>query len=133
MAISPGTAVALVAIVYRILLNLPDMPYSADLKNKNSGDFIESSQQVIDAVDFLMKPLPGFYNVSIREFRYQPVVGTMVVFDVLSTNTKNPDIVKKAFRDAIQEGHIGWLAVAPEGFEIHAITGIYLIIQKYWF
>ena len=104
------------------------MPYSADLKVKTSGDFIESSQQVIDAVDFLLKPLPGFYNVTVKEFRYQPVVGTMVIFDILSTNTKNPEVVKKAFQDSIQEGHIGWLGVASEGFEFHAITGIYLII-----
>uniref|UniRef100_A0A7E4VY10 SEA domain-containing protein n=1 Tax=Panagrellus redivivus TaxID=6233 RepID=A0A7E4VY10_PANRE len=121
MAISAATAVALVALVYRVTLNLPDMPYSNDLRNKSSPTFAEYSQQVIDGVDFLLKPLPGFHSVSVREFRYQAVVGTMTILDVISMNTKGAEQAKKLFKDAIEAGHIGWLDVAPEGFEFHVI------------
>lgn len=113
------------------------MPFSANLRNQDSTEFAESSQQVIDAVNFLIKPIPGFHNVTVKEFRfvggarrpltdvcrYQQVVGTMVILDILSTNTHDIESFKKLFEDSIQEGHIGWLAVAPEGFELHAMKG----------
>ena len=69
MAFSASAAMALIAIIYRITINLPDEPFSPNLKNKTSTEFLESSQQVVDAVNFLMKPIPGFHNVTIREFR----------------------------------------------------------------
>uniref|UniRef100_A0AC34QLQ0 Uncharacterized protein n=1 Tax=Panagrolaimus sp. JU765 TaxID=591449 RepID=A0AC34QLQ0_9BILA len=45
----------------------------------------------------------------------------MVLLDILSSNTKNSEAVKNAFKEAIQTGHVGWLAVASEGFEFHSI------------
>lgn len=69
MAFSASAAMALIAIIYRITVNLPDMPFSSNLKNKTSTDFIESSQQVVDSVNFLIQPIPGFHNVTVKEFR----------------------------------------------------------------
>uniref|UniRef100_A0AC35FVX6 SEA domain-containing protein n=1 Tax=Panagrolaimus sp. PS1159 TaxID=55785 RepID=A0AC35FVX6_9BILA len=123
MAISASAAMALIAIIYRITINLPDMPFSPNLKNKTSTDFIDSSQQVMDAINFLIQPIPGFHNVTVKEFRYQQVVGTMVIMDILSTNIHDIESFKKLFQDSIQEGHIGWLAVAPEGFELLTMKG----------
>lgn len=59
-------------------------------------------------------------------YRYQQVVGTMVIMDILSTNTHDIKSFKKLFEDSIQEGHIGWLVVAPEGFELHTMKGLTL-------
>jgi hypothetical protein len=55
--------------LYRITLNLPDLPYSAALKSPDRDEYKEMSERVRNAALETFKDMDGFYNVTILRFR----------------------------------------------------------------
>uniref|UniRef100_A0A915EDW3 Uncharacterized protein n=1 Tax=Ditylenchus dipsaci TaxID=166011 RepID=A0A915EDW3_9BILA len=57
--------------------------FLADLRQANSSEFQETAERVIAAVTFLLEGKePSYRGSSVLTFRFQTVVGTMVVMDV---------------------------------------------------
>lgn len=66
----PAAALTLLAsFAYRIVLNLPDVPFSADLRKPHSAEFKETAERVTESIDFLLRSEPGYRNTSVAQFR----------------------------------------------------------------
>lgn len=59
-------------------------------------------------------------------YRYQQVIGTLVVFEVNTTKSKVDD-VKNIIENAIKYGMIGRYQVSHQGFQYTIINGAHLI------
>jgi hypothetical protein len=55
--------------LYRVTLNLPDVPFSASLKNPEHAEYKEMTERVRNATMADLSQLDGFYNVSVLQFR----------------------------------------------------------------
>ncbi|KAK0394831.1 hypothetical protein QR680_000954 [Steinernema hermaphroditum] len=114
------TALSL-AVIYRVTINLPDLPYSSDLRRPGSPEYFAINKKVVDAIDGLLTPVPGDFRASVLNYRYHQVIGTLATIDIYAD--RETPLVKKAFLEAIDDGDIGDLAVASDGFEFHVIKG----------
>ncbi|MFH4984756.1 hypothetical protein AB6A40_011465 [Gnathostoma spinigerum] len=121
MALSLFTALSL-AIVYRITINFSDIPYSPQLARPGSEDFLNVAQRVNDALQNVLKPIPGSHRVSVLRFRYHQVIGSLVTFDIYSDSADH-HALHHMLKAAIAAGHIGNYAVGQEGFEFHVLKG----------
>src|SRR3569623_809520 len=77
--VSSPALIAFNSFIYRISINLPDVPYSAELKKTGSEEFKEISQRIFDSINFSLKDVPGFYNLTVKEFRYLILLKNRVV------------------------------------------------------
>jgi hypothetical protein len=55
--------------LYRVTLNLPDVPFSADLRRPDQEEYKEMSAQVRSAAIDTFADVDGFHNVSVLRFR----------------------------------------------------------------
>ncbi|TMS34397.1 hypothetical protein L596_002002 [Steinernema carpocapsae] len=120
MSLSLLTALQL-AVIYRITINLPDLPYSTDLRKPGSPEYFAINKKVVESIDGLLTPIPGDFRASVLNYRYHQVIGTLATIDIYAD--RESDQVKQAFLEAIDDGDIGDLAVASDGFEFHVIKG----------
>lgn len=60
-----GTLISL----YRVTLNLPDVPFSASLKNPEHAEYKDLTERVRNATTIDLSQFDGFYNVSVLQFR----------------------------------------------------------------
>lgn len=65
------TAAALLAlsVIYRLTINLPDLPYSYDLRKPGSTGFVETASNISLAVDELLAPVRGEHRPVVFQFR----------------------------------------------------------------
>ena len=65
------TAAALLAlsVIYRLTINLPDLPYSYDLRKPGSAGFVETARNISQAVDELLEPVRGEHRPVVFKFR----------------------------------------------------------------
>uniref|UniRef100_A0A0K0CXX2 I-set domain-containing protein n=1 Tax=Angiostrongylus cantonensis TaxID=6313 RepID=A0A0K0CXX2_ANGCA len=110
------------SIIYRISVNLPDLPYSADLQNIGSHGFLQTSNEIARTVDRLLANLPGHHSAAVFQYRYHKDLGTLVYLDVYSNNESS--FVKKRFMEAIKNGWLGPFRISSDGFELHIIRGL---------
>ncbi|KAI6206597.1 Basement membrane proteoglycan [Aphelenchoides besseyi] len=103
--------------LYRVTLNLPDVPFSSSLRRPNQLEYRETADRVREAAFETFKNDLNFHNVTVLQFRYEAVVGTMVIFDLTFLHPTSK--VKERLEDAIRNGRLGGsLTVGPDGFEI---------------
>uniref|UniRef100_A0A914WHN6 Ig-like domain-containing protein n=1 Tax=Plectus sambesii TaxID=2011161 RepID=A0A914WHN6_9BILA len=107
--------------LYRVTLNFTDLPYSSHLRDIHSKEFARTSQHVAAAVRSLFESIPGDQDVIVVDYRYHQVIGTLVTFDVYTKTASS--VIRKAIDAAIDDGYIGQLAVAYEGYEFHIVHG----------
>lgn len=55
--------------LYRVTLNLPDVPFSASLRRPDHEEYREMSSRVRQSVMDVFEGVDGFYNVSVLQFR----------------------------------------------------------------
>lgn len=55
--------------LYRVTLNLPDVPFSVSLRRPDQKEYKDMSGQVKDAVFDIFKDVDGFHNVTVLQFR----------------------------------------------------------------
>ncbi|CAD5212711.1 unnamed protein product [Bursaphelenchus okinawaensis] len=109
-------ALSAILALYRVTINLPDVPFSAELRRPHSDEFKSLAEQVSESARKVFKHEHNFYNVSVLQFRYNSVVGTSVIFDLTFTE-QNPS-VEKILIETVKKGHFGSLTVSADGFEV---------------
>ncbi|CAD5218061.1 unnamed protein product [Bursaphelenchus xylophilus] len=109
-------ALSAILALYRVTLNLPDVPFSAELRRPHSVEFNNMATRISTAAKQVFQHEHNFYNVTILQFRYNSVVGTSVIFDLTFTE-QNPS-VEKILIEAVKKGQFGSLTVSPDGFEV---------------
>ncbi|KAI1726700.1 SEA domain-containing protein [Ditylenchus destructor] len=112
--------------VYRITFNLPDVPFSAGLRHQHSKEFKSVSEEVITAINSrLSEDYVSFRSASVHGFRYQAVIGTLVVIDLIFAKSSSTiaEQIQNTLEEYAKEGHIGMLDIAPEGFEFVVVEG----------
>ncbi|CAD6196913.1 unnamed protein product [Caenorhabditis auriculariae] len=116
MAFSLFAALSL-SVIYRLTINLPDLPYSHELRRVGSDEFLKTSKELSEAIDKLLVELPGEHRASV--FQYHQIIGTLAYVDVY-TDSESPR-VRDVLLAAAHDGQIGDFAVSNEGFEVHVI------------
>ncbi|VDK27539.1 unnamed protein product [Gongylonema pulchrum] len=107
--------------VYRFTINFPNLPYSNELKRPGSAQFVKLSQEISDALNTLLSSIPSHHNVTVRDYRYQQVLGTLVTVEITSRRTE--PTIWRLIKRAVRSGHIGRFAVGTDGFEYYTING----------
>uniref|UniRef100_A0A915PNZ9 SEA domain-containing protein n=1 Tax=Setaria digitata TaxID=48799 RepID=A0A915PNZ9_9BILA len=115
------TATAFLA-TYRFTINFTNLPYSNELRQPYTKQFTQISQNISNSIHtLLVQSLHGQYNISVINYRYQQVIGTLVTLEV--TSKKPEPRLRKVIKKAIQSGNIGGYTVATDGFEFYTIEG----------
>ncbi|VDM49491.1 unnamed protein product [Toxocara canis] len=120
MALSLFTAISL-AVIYRVTVNFTQLPYSPELRRPGSPQFLHTNNQIARSVEHLLKGIPGEHKASVLNYRYHPVIGTLVTLDVYSNVSSTA--IKRTIERAVRGGHIGRFAVSNEGFQFHVVKG----------
>lgn len=68
MAFSLLSALSL-TVIYRLTINLPDLPYSPDLARPGSDVFLRTSKDLVQGMDDLLVDLPGTHKSSVFQYR----------------------------------------------------------------
>lgn len=56
-------------ILYRLTINLPELPYSPELKHVGSEEFVKNAKALEKSIDELMKSFKGDHRASVLQFR----------------------------------------------------------------
>lgn len=68
---APTTAALLaLSVIYRVTINLPDLPYSYDLRKPGSAGFVETAKNISLAVEELLAPIRGEHRPVVFQFRF---------------------------------------------------------------
>ncbi|KAM3718654.1 Basement membrane-specific heparan sulfate proteoglycan core protein [Dirofilaria immitis] len=113
--------------VYRFSINFTDLPYSKQLHNPYSKQFIHISREISDALQAILASLPGQHNISIIDYRHQQVIGTLVTIEI--TSRKAEPKLRKIIEKAIRRGNIGGYAVGFDGFEFYTLKGSPIMVN----
>ncbi|VDM94877.1 unnamed protein product [Thelazia callipaeda] len=107
--------------IYRFTINFTGLPYSNSLRQSSSAKFRETSQEIVNSLQTLFSSFPGERNISVLNYRYQKVIGTLVTIEVKlrKAEPKLEEIIKRA----IKSGYIGRYAVGFNGFEYQTLRG----------
>uniref|UniRef100_A0A1I7UX62 Ig-like domain-containing protein n=1 Tax=Caenorhabditis tropicalis TaxID=1561998 RepID=A0A1I7UX62_9PELO len=122
MAFSLFSVVSL-TVIYRLTINFPELPYTQELKNVESDEFLLNSRHIAHEIQHLVKG--DFYLDSLeyppcpRVSRYHKIIGSLVYVDLYAE--KESPRVSDVLLSAIKSGKIGNLTVSDEGFELHVV------------
>ncbi|KAI1728544.1 SEA domain-containing protein [Ditylenchus destructor] len=90
--------------IYRITFNLPDVPFSSGLRHEHSKEFKSVSDEVITAINSrLSEDYVSFRSASVHGFRYQAVIGTLVVIDLIFAKT-SPTTAEQVQNTLVEHG-----------------------------
>jgi len=119
---------------------LPNLPYSAELRDRQSVEFEDAAQRVTDALRFFLhetideRLVEGrLLNVTVHSFKYQQVIGALAVVDMeFGVGMEKGEEWRKThegklralMKEAVGLGYIGWVEVAVEGFELVELKGV---------
>ncbi|CAB3410949.1 unnamed protein product [Caenorhabditis bovis] len=118
MAFSLFSVVSL-SVIYRLAINFPELPYTIELKQSDSDEFVANSLHIAAAIEKLIEPIHGQHAVRVSEYRYHKIIGTLAYIDVF-TDKESPRL-SDVLLSAIRNGTIGDLKVSDEGFELHVV------------
>ena len=65
----PIFAALTLTYIYHATLNLPDLPYSHDLRRAGSEEFRKTAHSLSTAIYDLIGDLPGEHRIAVNEFR----------------------------------------------------------------
>ncbi|VDK75654.1 unnamed protein product, partial [Anisakis simplex] len=82
-AASLFTAIYL-AVIYRLTINLTELPYSNELRRPGSTEFFNANDQIVKSFQHLLRRIPGHHEASVLGYRYHQVVGTLATVDIYS-------------------------------------------------
>jgi hypothetical protein len=74
------SSILTIITVFRVTLNLPDLPFSIDLRKNSTAGFLSESQKIVDAFDFLFLDEPLYKNASVHTFRFRQPLGSRIPF-----------------------------------------------------
>ncbi|CAP30284.1 Protein CBG11065 [Caenorhabditis briggsae] len=118
MAFSLFSVVSL-TVIYRLTINFPELPYTAELKNLESEEFLVNSKHIAHEIQHLVKDLEGKHTARVVDFKYHKIIGSLVYVDLYAE--KESPRVSDVLLSAIKSGKIGNLTVSDEGFELHVV------------
>ncbi|CAI5441951.1 unnamed protein product [Caenorhabditis angaria] len=120
MAFSLFSVVSL-SVIYRLTINFPELPYTGELKNVESEEFLKISGEIVGEIHRVLEHLnvDGKHLARVSDYRYHNVIGTLVNVDIYFEK-ENP-LVSDAILSAIKNGYIGSFKVSDEGFELHVV------------
>ncbi|GMT14993.1 hypothetical protein PFISCL1PPCAC_6290, partial [Pristionchus fissidentatus] len=106
-------------VIYRLTINLPQLPYSTTLRTAGSDDFVKTAKSIEDSIDNLLRGIDGEHRSSVTHFRYHRVVGTLVFVDIYSSNGDHR--IEERINRSIESGRLANLSVSNDAFVLHVI------------
>ncbi|PAV89174.1 hypothetical protein WR25_06179 [Diploscapter pachys] len=122
----PIFAALTLTYIYHATLNLPDLPYSHDLRRAGSEEFRKTARSLSTAIYDLIGDLPGEHRIAVNEFRYHQVLGTLVYLDIYAE--KHNHEVHQRLHEAVENGKIGNFTLSNEGFVFRVVRGSFHLI-----
>ncbi|EGT54457.1 hypothetical protein CAEBREN_14626 [Caenorhabditis brenneri] len=118
MAFSLFSVVSL-TVIYRLTINFPELPYTQELKNVDSDEFLTNSRHIVNEIQRLVKDLEGTHTARVVDYKYHKIIGSLVYVDLYAE--KESPRVSDVLLSAIKSGKLGNLTVSDEGFELHVV------------
>lgn len=68
MAFSLFSVVSL-TVIYRLTINFPELPYTQELKNVESDEFVSTSRDIAHSIQELVKDLEGRHTAKVADYK----------------------------------------------------------------
>ncbi|KAL7076723.1 hypothetical protein ACQ4LE_003574 [Meloidogyne hapla] len=114
--------------VIRIVLNLPEQPFSQHLNHNTSHEFKQTAENINEAFNLFWQTEPSYRGSRVIRLRYNQVLGTIATIDLIFELPLNTSIavlhrLKWELMRALKDGRIGWINASVDGFEFTPVEG----------